>query len=235
MLPLAALIVTDDTNARFTGVDLNERAALVAHQAGISYAYFVGLGQPGLAAMRRLHARGVFASGLAGWPRLFAGLPAVRVLVVLDARTVLEPAALKAAIEDASSAPQQAALLVHLGPERKNSLIRIIDGRVVSVMGDGNAMSTGIAVIPGDLMPRIRGVRSMQDAIHRLSKAGQIRALNSEPYFCVPLSRKADIAAIERSYYRHITRAAISEFASRLLRWPNSVRIRIGEDVTPIG
>jgi uncharacterized C2H2 Zn-finger protein len=234
MLPIAALIVTDDSGAHFSGVDLNERAALVAHHAGIAHAYFVGRGQPGLASMRRLHARGLFASGLPGWPRLFAGLPAVRVLVVLDARTVVEPGALKAAIEDASTAPQQAALVVHLGPERKNSLIRVIDGRVVSVLGDGNAMSTGIAVIPGDLLPRIRGVRSMLDAMHRLSKAGKIRALNAEPYFCVPLPRNARIAAIERSYYRHITRAAISEFASRLLRWSNPLRVPIGEDVTSI-
>jgi hypothetical protein len=229
MLPIAALIVTDDSGARFSGLDLNERAALAAHRAGIHHAYFTGHHQPDIAALHRLRARGVFATPQFGWPRLFAELPAARLLVVLEARTIVEPDGLKAAVEDASRAPHDATLVVNLGPDRKNSLIRVTDGRVVSVMHDGNAMSAGITVIPGDLIGKIRGVWSMQDAIHRLSKGGNMRALSAAPYFCVPLAAGADIPAVARAYYRHTTCAAISQFAGRLFRWPNLQRIRTGE------
>jgi len=232
MLPIAALIVTDETGARFSGVDLNERAALAAHQAGIHHVYFAGRHQPDLAALLRLRAQGVFAAAQLGWPRPFADLPPARTIVVLEARTIVEPEALKAMVDEGSRAPQHATLVVIQGPERKNSLIRVTDGRVVSVIGDGNAMSAGIAVIPGDLILKINGVCSMRDAIHRLSKGGTLRALSAEPHFCVPLAAGADIPAIERSYYRHTTRAAFGRLTGRLFRSPNPFRIRLGKEAT---
>lgn len=218
MLPLAALILTDNSGATFTGVDLNERAALVAHQAGIPYVYFSGRRQPDLATLARLRMRGVFGTDLLGWPRLFAEMPAARRIVVLDARTVIEPAALAAVLRDAVAAPDSAWLVVDMGPERKNSLIRVTDGRIMSVMGDGNAMSSGIALIPGTYLPKLSVVRTMQDAIHRLAKTGDLRAMSVAPYFCQSIGPDADVSQIERAYARHTSRTTLIDMAGRLSR-----------------
>src|SRR5262245_39385028 len=90
MLPIAALIVADETGRTFAGTDLNERAAFVAGEAGIHHCYFMGSRLPDLEAMRRLRERGVFSMGMVGWPRIFAGVPNAEVIVILDARTIID-------------------------------------------------------------------------------------------------------------------------------------------------
>ena len=224
MLSIAALIPTDAEESRFGGLDLNERAALVAQSAGINQVYFIGTRLPDLDTLARLRERGVFATTLLGWPRPFGGVPSADMLVVLPARTIVEPGALAEVIRQAATNPKSASLVVDQGATRKNSILSVSQGRVTSVIGDGNATSTGILIIPGTLLPRVRSVWSMQDAIHRLAKAGELRALTSEPYFCRPLDARMDMASIERRYYLHTMRIAISDVASRLLRWPASFK-----------
>ena len=61
MLPIAALIIADATGRTFAGMDLNERAALVASDAGIHHCYFKGSrlpdlgGDEAIARARRVH------------------------------------------------------------------------------------------------------------------------------------------------------------------------------------
>jgi hypothetical protein len=175
MLPIAALIVTADDQP--DGLEYAERAALMARRAGINYAYFTGPRQPDLAMLRRLRAQGVFGSDLLGWPRLFSGLPAAERVVVMEARAEIDADGLAAVVRDAMATPQSAALAVDIGPDRKNSLLRVTDGRITSVMGDGNAMSIGIVVIPSALLARLATVRSMTDALHRLARIGRLQAV----------------------------------------------------------
>jgi hypothetical protein len=63
------------------------------------------------------------------------------------------------------------------------------DGRILSVMGGGNSTWLGLAVIPAALRGRLASVRSMTDAVHRLAKTGQLRAVPLTQALHVPLPR----------------------------------------------
>ena len=97
MLPVAALIIADATGRTFAGMDLNERAALVASDAGIHHCYFKGSRLPDLAGMRRLRERGAFILGIVAGPRVFGSVPNAEVVVVIDAGTIVDGDLLRAA------------------------------------------------------------------------------------------------------------------------------------------
>jgi hypothetical protein len=216
MLPIAAMIVADTTGRTFAGMDLNERAALVASEAGIHHCYFMGSRLPDLSAMRRLRERGAFTLGLAGWPRVFTGVPNAEVIVVMDARTIIDGPALKSVVRDAAQHGGRACLLVELGERRKDSLIHVDDGRVTSVMGDGNAMNCGVLVLPLSLVTRVRTVHSLRDAVHRLAKQGLLAAVPTGDRFCRVLAPSGDVGAIERETARARRAAALRTMASRI-------------------
>ncbi len=217
MLPIAALIIADATGRTFAGMDLNERAALVASDAGIHHCYFKGSRLPDLAGMRRLRERGAFILGIVGGPRLFASVPNAEVIVVIDAGTIVDGDLLRAAVRE-SARSGRASLLVDPGPSRKDSLIRVQDGRVTSVMGDGNAMNCGVLVLPKALVARVRTVHSLRDAVHRLAKADLLVAVTTGDRFCRVLDSSSSVARIEREYARaqrgSILRAMALGFAS---------------------
>jgi len=202
MLPIAALIVADTTGRTFAGMDLNERAALTASEAGIHHSYFLGSRLPDLSAMKRLRERGSFTMGLLGWPRVFAGVPNAEVIVVLDARTILDADLLRATVRQAREHGGRAALLVDQGPQRKDSLISVRDGRVSSVMGDGNGTNCGVLVLPQSLVARVRTVHSLRDAVHRLAKADLLAAVPTGDRFCRVLDQTGSAASVERDYAR---------------------------------
>ena len=202
MLPIAALIVADATGRTFAGEDLNERAALVASEAGIHHCYFMGSRLPDLSAMKRLRERGAFTMGILGWPRVFAGVPNAEIIVVIDARTILDADLLRATVRDATTHGGRASLLVDQGPRRTDSLITVQDGRVTSVMGDGNGTNCGVLVLPQSLVARVRTVVSLRDAVHRLAKAGLLAAVPAGDRFCRVLDRTGSVSAIEREYRR---------------------------------
>ena len=216
MLPIAAMIVADATGRTFAGLDLNERAALVAADAGIHHCYFMGTHLPDLSAMQRLRARGAFTMGMAGWPRVFNGVPNAEVIVILDARTIIDAALLRSVVRDASSQAGRAALLVELGARRKDSLIHVEDGRVTSVMGDGNAMNCGVLVLPLSLVGRVRTVHSLRDAVHRLAKTDLLAAIPTGDRFCRVLAASGDVRAIERERAHAQRSDAVRSAASRL-------------------
>ena len=216
MLPIAALIVADTTGRTFAGMDLNERAALVASDAGIHYSYFMGPRLPDLSAMRRLRQRGAFTVGLAGWPRVFAGVPNAEVVVVLDARCILDADLLRDTVRQAMGHGGRAALLVDQGPLRKNSLIQVEDGRVRSVIGDGNGTNCGVLVLPYSLVARVRTVLSLRDAVHRLAKADLLAAVPTGDHFCRVLDSRGGVAAVERDYARSRRRSAWRAIAARV-------------------
>ena len=215
MLPIAALIVADTTGRTFAGMDLNERAALVASDAGIHHCYFMGSRLPDLSAMRRLRERGAFTMGILGWPRVFAGVPNAEIVVVIDARTIIDADLLRAAVREARTHGGRATLLVDPGPHRKDSLIHVQDGRVTSVMGDGNATNCGILVLPQSLVARVRSVYSLRDAVHRLAKADLLAAVATGDRFCRVLDQTGAVTAIEREYARSRRLATMRAMTSR--------------------
>ena len=201
MSPIAALILADATGRTFAGMDLNERAALVAADAGVHHCYFKGSRLPDLAGMKRLRERGSFTLGILGGPRLFASVPNAEVIVVIDACTIVDDGLLRAAVRE-SMVGGRASLLVDPGPHRKDSLIQVQDGRVTSVMGDGNATNCGVLVLPQSLVARVRTVHSLRDAVHRLAKADLLAAVTTGDRFCRVLDRSGSVARIEREYAR---------------------------------
>jgi len=226
MLPIAALIVADETGRTFAGTDLNERAALVAADAGIHHCYFMGSRLPDLAAMSRLRERGAFTMGIAGWPRVFAGVPNAETIVVIDARTILDADLLRATVREAMANGGKAALLVDPGPLRKDSLIRVEDGRVTSVMGDGNATNCGVMVLPLSLVARVRMVQSLRDAVHRLAKADRLAAITPGDRFCRVLDRTGSVTKIEREYRRAQRGSMFRAMALRLAAFVESLSPR---------
>ena len=202
MLPIAALIVADTTGRTFTGLDLNERAALVASEAGIHHCYFMGPRLPNLSAMKRLRNRGSCPIGMLGWPRVFAAVPNAAIIVVVDARTILDAELLRATVHRAVAHDGRAALLVDHGPRRKDSLICVENGRVTSVMGDGNGTNCGVLVLPQSLVARVRTVHSLRDAVHRLAKADLLAAVSTGDRFCRVLDGRDGVAGVEREYAR---------------------------------
>jgi hypothetical protein len=232
MLPIAALILTDDCGDQFLGTDLNERAAMVAHSAGIDHVFFVGRNLPSIGLLARLRAKGVFASGLLEHPKVFSGVPPTEQLVVLPARTVMDTDAFKTILRQSAEDHRKAGLVVNQGPQRKNSIIEVsADGLVTSVMGDGNATSTGVVIVPRHLQSRISTVWSIHDAVHRLAKGGQLRALTAESFYCRPLEVKANVAAAEREYRRHSNPPVWKSVVDWMSSWPGSLTTTSSQSV----
>ena len=202
MLPIAALILSDTTGRTFAGMDLNERAALVASDAGIHHCFFKGSRLPDLAGMKRLRERGAFTMGIVGGPRVFGGVPNAEVIVVIDARTIVDGDLLRAAVRQSTTQGGRASLLVDPGPHRKDSLIHVEDGRVTSVMGDGNATNCGVLILRQSLVARVRTVHSLRDAVHRLAKADLLAAVATGDGFCRVLDPSGSVSRIEREYAR---------------------------------
>jgi hypothetical protein len=223
MLPIAALIVADTTGRTFAGVDLNERAALVASEAGIHHCYFLGPRLPDLSAMKRLRERGAFTMGITGWPRVFAGVPNAEVIVLMDARTIIDGATLASVVRDARSHGGRASLLVDLGPRRKDSLIHVQEGRVTSVMGDGNGTNCGVLVLPQSLVGRVRTVHSLRDAVHRLAKSDLLAAVATGDRFCRVLDASGSVAEVERDYARAHRRSPWRAVSARLAAFVESI------------
>jgi hypothetical protein len=217
MLPIAALIVADTTGRTFAGIDLNERAALVAAEAGIHHCYFMGSRLPDLSAMKRLRGRGAFTMGLLGWPRLFGSVPNAEVIVLIDARTIIDGDSLREVLRQAMAEGGRASLLVELGSRRKDSLIEVQDGRVTSVMGDGNGMNCGVLVLPMSLVARVRKVLSLRDAVHRLAKADLLAAVPTGDRFCRVLERRGDVHGVEREYARTKRAATLRTMLKRIV------------------
>jgi hypothetical protein len=208
MVPIAAVILTDSTRTSFAGLDLNERAARIAHRAGIFDVHFAGAAPPSDDVLARLRAAGWRVTVAVREGRPLETAPLAQTLVVLPARTIIEPAALVAVIQQAASNPSDPALVVAPADRKKSHVLRNVDGTLMSVMGDGNAVSTGIAILPEPALARVRRVWEYSDMIHRLAKSGSLRALEATDWFCVPLDTRTDVRTLERDYLARTGRRA---------------------------
>ena len=155
-------------------------------------------------------------------------VPNAEVIVVLDARTIVDGELVRAAVRS-SMTQGRAALLVDPGPCRKDSLIRVEGGRVTSVMGDGNATNCGVLVLPQSLVARVRTVHSLLDAVHRLAKADLLAAVTTGDRFCRVLDRTGSVARIEREYARFQRGSMIRATALRFAAFVEAMSTRRNE------
>jgi hypothetical protein len=202
MVPIAAVILTESSPTKFAGVDLNERAARIAHRAGIFDVHFSGGAPPAGDTLARLRAEGWRVTVSVSEGRPLETAPLAQTVVVLPARTIIEPAALVSLIARASKTDQPS-LVVTPAERRKSHNLRIEGETLRSVMGDGNAISTGIAILPEASLARVRRIYDYNEAIHRLGKSGVLRALTTDQWFCRALAAKEDLRAVEREYAAH--------------------------------
>jgi phosphatidylglycerophosphate synthase len=93
MTKTAALIAADP--GRFLGMDLTVRAAVMASRAGIERIHIAGAHPRPLTVLRELDRRGITATWTAHRPHPFVVDRDADVVIVLDARTVVEPGTLK--------------------------------------------------------------------------------------------------------------------------------------------
>jgi len=149
-------------------------------------------------------------------------VPNAEVIVVLDARSILDADLLRATVREALAHGGRAALLVDQGPRRKDSLIQVEDGRVTSVIGDGNGTNCGVLVLPQSLVARVRTVHSLRDAVHRLAKADLLAAVPTGDRFCRVLDSRGGVAAIEREYARAQRMSMWRAMAARVTQWVDS-------------
>lgn len=172
----------DPGRVTVAGLGVTERAALSAHQAGIDRIHVTGQQLPDHASLARLRQHGphVTTARRRGSPLLDA--PAADALVMIPADTVIEPAALAALIEHSNLAPGGAVLMIDGGPHASNRLVKLSNGRVKSLAGDGDAASTDIAVLSPEAAFMVRDTWSARQAYRRLARFGILHAFDAAPH-----------------------------------------------------
>jgi phosphatidylglycerophosphate synthase len=209
MPTIAAVVLTDPRGRRFAGLDVNERAAVVARRAGINHVHYVGHAMPSRGTRHRLRGLGLKVTGTRGSERPLASAPRVDRVLLLPATTVLQPAALKAFLRAAE--PEAAAVLVDQGASRQGGHAVLVDA---SRRGE------------------VHDAKTMFDVVTRLMRTSHLRAITVSPYYCAALPDDRDIAPLEREYLR-VTNGGSTEglftrsirvfsvpLSLRLLRYP---------------
>lgn len=226
---LAAVIFTDAPDGvrreiadlggvSLAGLSVAERAALTAHRAGIDRIHFAGQQLPDEAVLERLGQRGlrVTATRRRGSPLLDA--PAADVLVVIPADTVIEPAALVALIEQSNLGPGAAVLMIDRRSDAPNRLIKVTSGRVTSLLADGDAASTDIAILAPEAVFMVREAWSARQAYARLARSGILHAFDAAPYFHARLKSAGDAGQIEHAYLKRLNGGDHESFLTKQVR-----------------
>src|SRR5262249_29765816 len=147
---------------------------------------------------KRLRARGVAVTSTREATRPFAAAPDADLLLVLSARTVVEPAAVRHFLGKLDLAPGEAALVIADDPDATPRAVRAVDDRVTNVMCDLNCASLNLAVFSRGAADRVRRTPTLLQALHHLAQDGQLRASSVAPSFCARLDGGAKIAELER-------------------------------------
>ncbi len=204
------------------GLTLVERAALAVQRAGIDRVHIVGSCLPDERVLGRLRARGLSVTCNAACHHPFAAVPADTNantnVVVLPVATVVEPSAITALLDAARLGPGEAALAVDARPDARRRFLRVVDGRVTSLMTDGNAATTGLALLTAEAVEIVRHAPSVWAAFRRLVRATTLWAVSVDPHFCERLHGEADRASLERDYIRHSNGGEHESFFTKRIR-----------------
>ena len=187
---------------RFAGLELIERAALTARRAGIEHVHLVGRQLPDAGIVWRLRRRGLTVTCAESSSAPFKTAPLTDLVVVLPVTTIVEPKALAALIQQASLAGT-ATLAIDTRPESRHKFVFVSGGLVHALLVDGNAVSTDLVALSREAVWKIRSAPSLIHALHRLARAGSLRAASLAPRFCERLRDGKDIDRVERAYLWH--------------------------------
>lgn len=226
--PVAALLLDDEPESpareapcgktMVGGLTLVERAALASQRAGIAHVHLVGGCIPDSPSVQRLQARGLTVTRACLREQPFQAAPEADLLVVIPVGVVFEPRAIAALLEQARLEPGEAALAVDRRPEAGHLFVDVSQGTVRSLLADGNAASTGVAIFTPEAVDAVRHVRSVQAALGRLARIGKLRAVDVAPHFCRPLRSAADAARLERDYIRHLNGGDRESYFTKKIR-----------------
>lgn len=229
MATMAALILTDEVGGLasttpgvahtvIAGLTLTERAVLTAHAAGAVRIHIVGDSVPNEEVLARLQARGLSITCTKARCKPFEAAPSGTVLIVLPVGTVVEPSAITALVDQAPLDAGEAALVVDQRPEARHRFLQVADGRVRAFMTDGNAASTGLALLTPDAVEIVRHAPSAWAAFRRLARGTTLWAVGVDPYFCERLYDDLDGARLEREYIRHSNGGDTESFFTKQIR-----------------
>jgi hypothetical protein len=143
----------------------------------------VGRTIPERAELERLQARGLEVTASRRWGWLLTDAPAAERLVVMSADAIVEPAALVSLIERSELRPGEAALMVDGGPEAANRLVKVTNGRVVSLLANRDAASADIAIRSPEAVFLARDSFSARQAFRRLARYGVLKAFDATSHF----------------------------------------------------
>jgi phosphatidylglycerophosphate synthase len=167
----AAALVLADTG-QFLGMDLTLRAALIASRAGIERIHIAGEHPQAVRIQKALRQRGLSVTWTPYEFMPFRRAPFSDVLVVLDASTIVEPAALAQLVADSSSNQEQALLVV----------------------------DSTLAVLPAAAVNQIRAALSVRDGLQTLARAGALRSTTAGTKFCKSIDDRLEIPRLEHEY-----------------------------------
>lgn len=226
--PVAALLLDDepDSPTRETprgetivgGLSLVERAALAAQRSGVSRIHIVGGCTPDSTIVQRLRACGLTVTRACLREQPFKAAPEAGVLVVIPVGVVFEPRAVTALLEQARLQPGEVALAIDGRPEAGHRFVDVSNGSVRSLLADGNAASTGLAIFTREALAAVRNVRSARAALWQLARAGKLRAVDTAPHFCRRLRSAALAARLERDYIRHLNGGERESYFTKEIR-----------------
>jgi phosphatidylglycerophosphate synthase len=228
----AALVLADA--GQFLGMDLTVRAALTASRAGIERIHIAGEHPQAVRIQKQLRQLGLNVTWTADKFMPFKLAPIADFIIVLDARTIVEPAALTQLLDEASSNKGEAVMVVDTRLSTPRRFVKISNGYVQSIAANGQAAETGLAAIPGEAAFRIRAAVSVRDAMQALARAGVLQSTTSATKFCRRIDNCHEIPRLEHEYLsrtsggkqegfftRHVRRYSIP-VSRQLLRTPIS-------------
>ncbi len=198
MQTLTAVIITDALDGRgsslsaigrtkIAGLSLIERAAASARAAGATSIHIVAEGSAPFAD----------ASGADG-------------VFVIPANALIARDTLLALLRSAEHHPDAATLLVDRRPHAANRLVQLRDGRVTSLLADGEGANTDVALLSRRAVSMIGRVRSVRQAYGRLARFGVLYGADVASHTYEPLRTPADAACFESAFLPH-SRGLVSE------------------------
>src|SRR5262249_25489486 len=170
------------------------------------------------ATAKRLRGRGIAVTSTRDLTRPFAAAPDADLLLVLSARTIVEPAAVRQFLGNLDLAPGEAALVIDDHPDATPRAVRAVDDRVTNVMCDGNCASLNLAVLSRGAADRVRRTPTLLQALQHLAQDGQLRPSSVAPSFCARLDGGAKVAELERRYLEQTNSGSRAGIITRSMR-----------------
>jgi len=189
---LTALIFDDESSIAVGGLTLTERAALLAHRAGLSPVCVWGIRPLDRGSDARLRSRGISVVQRPSGCAPLQGSGDDESFVVVGPHVLFE----------------QAALVYLIGCAGGN-------GSPVAVCEAGVAR---LLYLPAGAVADVRACRSVDEMVTNLTRQGAVRALSLEGVFCRRVDMAKGTQRVERDYIRHLNGGEDESFFTKQIR-----------------